>query len=266
MLQDIRYALRFWARRPWQTGFAIVALAIGIGANTGVFSVVNTLLLRSLPFRQPERLAVLHNFIPAHDSASQFHDWRQKSTYLSDAALYEEIDVNLGGTRLASRIHVAQTSWNFFSLLGTQPVLGRSFAPEDEVDAPGFGLPGRNATAIISYGLWQQLFAGDPKALGATIRIDGHPLTVIGVAPPRFDFPNRTALWKPAAFSAGNNGWSTVARLKPGISWAQARAAFAVEAKLLSPQKPGPDTLQPRMQSLRDALAGPATGPPAATA
>jgi predicted permease len=258
MFQDIRYALRLWARRPWQTGFAIVALAIGIGANTGVFSVVNALLLRSLPFRQPERLAVLHDFLPPHDSAMQFQNWRQKSTYLSDAALFEEIEVNLGGTRLASRIHAAQTSWDFFSLLGTQPVLGRSFAPEDEANAPGFGLPGRNATAIISYGLWQQLFSGDPSALGATVRIDGHPLTVIGVAPPGFDFPNKSALWKPAAFSAANNGWSTVVRLKPGFSWAQARAAFAVETKRLSPKQPSPDDPHASMVSLRDVLAGPA--------
>ncbi len=258
MFQDIRYALRLWARRPWQTGFAIVALAIGIGANTGVFSVVNALLLRSLPFRQTERLAVLHDFLPPHDSAMQFENWRQKSTYLSDAALFEEIEVNLGGTRLASRIHVAQTSWNFFSLLGTQPVLGRSFAPEDEADAPGFGLPGRNATAVISYGLWQQLFARSSSALGATVRIDGHPLTVIGVAPPGFDFPNKAALWKPAAFSAANNGWSTVVRLKPGISWAQTRAAFAVEAKRLSPKQPSPDNPHASMVSLRDVLAGPA--------
>ncbi len=256
MFQDLRYALRLWASRPWQTAFAIAALAIGIGANTGVFSIVNALLLRSLPFREPDRLALLHEFIPPHDTAKQFHEWSQQSTYLAGAALFEEFDVNLGGARVASRVHVAQTSWNFFSVLGTQPVLGRGFASEDDVDGTGWGLPGRNAVAVIGYGLWQQLFGADPKVAGATIRVDGNPLTVIGVAPPGFDFPGRAVLWKPAAFSPGNNGWGTVARLKRGVPWAQARAAFAIEAKRLSPKQEGPHDLHPSMTSLQDALAG----------
>jgi hypothetical protein len=141
MFQDVRYALRFWARRPWQTGFAITALAIGIGANTGVFSVVNALLLRSLPFREPDRLALVHDFIPPHDSAEQFHEWSQQSTYLSDAALSEEIDVNLGGTRVASRVHLAQTSWNFFSVLGTQPAWGRGLPQKMKQMQPALDCP-----------------------------------------------------------------------------------------------------------------------------
>jgi predicted permease len=256
MFQDVRYALKLWAVRPWQTGFAIAALAIGIGANTGVFSVVNALLLRSLPFREPDRLALAYEFIPPHDTAKQFHEWSQQSSYLADAALFEEFDVNLGGTRVANRIHVAQTSWNFFSVLGTQPVLGRAFASEDDVDATGWGLPGRNAVAVISYGLWQELFGADSRALGATIRVDGNPLTVIGVAPRGFDFPHRAVLWKPAAFSPGNNGWVMVARLRPGVPWSQGRAAFAVEAKRLFSRLKQPDNWHPRMTSLQDALAG----------
>ena len=101
MFQDLKYTLRLWSRSPWQAGFALAALAIGIGANTGLFSVVNALLLRSLPFQQPDRLALLHQFIPPHDSAQQFHDWRQQTAYLADAALFEENDVNLGGVRRA---------------------------------------------------------------------------------------------------------------------------------------------------------------------
>jgi predicted permease len=256
MIQDVRYALKLWALRPWQTAFAVATLAIGIGANTGVFSVVNALLLRSLPFREPDHLALIHEFIPPHDTAKQFHDWSRRSTYLADAALFEEFDANLGGTRLASRAHVAQTSWNFFSVLGTQPAIGRGFTSDDDVDATGWGLPGPNGEAVISYGLWQQLFGGDRRALGATIRIDGNPLTVIGVAPPSFDFPHNAVLWKPAAFSPGNNGWETVARLKPGVTWPQARAAFAVEANRLYLRTGGPDDLHPSMASLQDALAG----------
>jgi putative ABC transport system permease protein len=259
VVQDLKYTLRLWAGRPWHAAFAIAALAIGIGANTGVFSVVNALLLRSLPFHQPDRLALLQRFIPPHDSAKQFHHWRQQSAYLADAALFEENDVNLGGMRVGSRAHVAQTSGNFFSLLGTQPVLGTGFAPEDDGDGTGWGLAGRNAVAVIGYGLWQQFFGGDPRVLGATIRIDGNPLTVVGVAPPGFDYPGKAVLWKPAAFSPGNNGWATVARLKPGISWPQAHAAFAVEVERLSPKLGGIEnsSMRPDMTSLQDGLAGP---------
>jgi putative ABC transport system permease protein len=259
MFQDLKYTLRLWAGRPWHTGFAMAALAIGIGANAGVFSVVNALLLRSLPFHEPDRLAALHQFIPPHDSAKQFHDWRHQSAYLADAALFEENDVNLGGMRVGSRAHIAQTSGNFFTLLGTRPMLGTGFAPEDDADGTGWGLPGRNAAALIGYGLWQQLFAGNPKVLGATIRIDGKPLTVVGVAPPGFDYPGKAVLWKPAAFSPGNNGWGTIARLKPGITWPQARAALAVEVERESSKPGGIDysTLHPSMTSLQDGLAGP---------
>ncbi len=255
--QDARHALRLWARRPWHTGLAILALAIGIGANAGIFSVVNGLLLRSLPFRDPERLAVLDIWFTPHDSAQEFHAWRRESTYLADAALVEQYDVNLGGAGEWRRAHVAQASWNFFSTLGTQPVLGRAFAPGEDV-------PGRNSIAVIGYGLWQELFGGDQRALGATIRIDGKPLTVVGVAPPGFDFPGKGVLWKPATFTPGNNGWETIARLKPGITWAEARAAFAADAKRLAdrfwPERTAADMAKYpfRMIALQDELAGPA--------
>ncbi|PYT19583.1 MAG: hypothetical protein DMG57_44820 [Acidobacteria bacterium] len=258
--QDARHTLRLGARRPWHTGFAILALAIGIGANTGVFSVVNALLLRSLPFRDPERLAYLSSFFEPHDSAKQFQEWGNQSTYLGDAAVFEQFDANLGGAGEWRRAHVVQASSNFFSVLGTQPVLGRGFASGDDVDATGWGSTGRNAVAVISFGLWQELFAGDPKALGATIRIDGNPLTVIGVAPLGFDYPSKTVLWKPAAFSGGNNGWETIARLKPGITWKQARAAFAVEAEQLWPNRSPLQRIRfpSTIRELRDELAGPA--------
>jgi hypothetical protein len=160
--QDARHMLRLWARRPWHTGFAILALAIGIGANTGVFSVVNALLLRSLPFRDPARLAYLSSFFEPHDSAKQFQQWRSRSTYLGDAAIFEQIEANLGGAGEWRQAHVVQASSNFFSVLGTQPMLGCGFAAGDDVDATGWGSPGRNAIAVIGFGLWQELFAGGP--------------------------------------------------------------------------------------------------------
>ena len=234
LVEDLKYALRFWCRRPWQAAFVVSALAIGIGATTGVFCVVNSLVLRSLPFRDPDRLALLHDFIPPHNSAQQFHDWRQHSTYLMDAALFEENDANLRGNGVASRAHIVQSTWNFFSLLGVRPVLGRGLAPGDDVNGTGWGLPGPNSEAVIGYGVWQQFFGGKPNVLGSTIHLDGKPLTIVGVAPPGFDYPGQAVLWKPAALSPGNNGWGTVARLKPNISWRQAHAAFAIEVTHLS--------------------------------
>ncbi len=250
--KDARHTVRMWVRRPWHTGFVILALAIGIGANTGVFSVVNALLLRSLPFQNPGRLASLREswWLP-HGSAGEFHDWRQKSTYLADATLVEQKDVNLGGPRESLRAHASQASSNFFSLLGTQTVLGRGFAPGEDT-------PGRDRVAVIGYGLWQQLFGGDPRALGSTIRVDGTPLTVIGVAPPSFDYPASTVLWKPAVLSPGNNGWETIARLKPGITWPQAREAYTAEFARLAPSFNIEKMKHPpRMTGLQDDLAGP---------
>jgi putative ABC transport system permease protein len=253
LLQDARHTLRLWAKRPGQTGFAILALAVGIGANTGVFSVVNALLLRSLPFHDPSRLVSLGTFFPPHGSAKEFHDWRQQQgAYLADAALIEQFDVNLGAVQNPVRVHLSYTSWNFFAVLGAQPALGRWF--RDGEDAPG-----KNAVAVISYGLWQQLFAGDQRVLGSTIRVKGTPLTVVGVAPAGFNYPNDSDVWYAANYSPGNNGWQTIARLQPGITWSQARAAFAVEADRLWPQRDeiGNSEHYPRMASLQNELAGP---------
>jgi putative ABC transport system permease protein len=257
-IQDARHTIRLWGRRPLQTGFAILALAIGIGANTGVFSVVNALLLRSLPFRDPDRLAYLRNFFPPHDSAAQFHEWRSQNAYLDDPALFEGIEVNIGGTGHSRRARVVQVSSNFFALLGTQPILGRAFLAGDDTNGTGWGTPGRNAVAVIGYGLWQAIFGGDAKALGSTIRVDGVPLTVIGVAPSGFDYPEKAVLWKPAAFSPGNNGWEAIARLKSGLTWSQARAEFDAEAERLWPNRTATQRIDfPfQMTGLKDALAG----------
>jgi predicted permease len=252
--QDTKNALRLWANRPWHTAFAILALAIGIGANTGVFSVVNALLLRSLPFDDPSRLASIQTYLVPHDSAKQFQDWRQQSTYLVDAALVEQGDFNIGSEPDVVREHIAQTSWNFFRLLGAQPVLGRTFTRGEDTR-------GRNAVAVIGYGLWQQMFAGDQRVLGSTVRLLGRPLTIIGVAPAGFSYPGNTVLWKAADFGPGNNGWETVARLKPGVTWPAARTAFAAEVRRLAPDRVKSSSVpnnQPRLLSLQDELAGPA--------
>jgi putative ABC transport system permease protein len=248
--QDTRHTLRLWVKSPGNTAFAILALAIGIGANTGVFSVVDALVLRSLPFQDPSRLASLHTYLVPHDSAREFHDWLRQSAYLADAALFEQTNANLGNTANTVRTHVAQTSWNFFSILGAHPVIGRAFNGDEDT-------PGRNAVAVIGYGLWQQLFAGDTRVLGSRLRVNGMPLTVIGVMSPGFDYPNHTVLWKAGEFSPGNNRWETIARLKPGVTWPQARAAFAAEMDRSSPNRNMTRKYPPQMIPLQDQLTGP---------
>ncbi|HEU4837240.1 MAG TPA: ABC transporter permease, partial [Pyrinomonadaceae bacterium] len=254
VLQDGRYTFRLWARHPLPTVFMIAALAIGIGATTGGFSVVNTLLLSSLPFHDPERLASFrpNEFIPPHDNSKQFHDWREQSTYLANAALVDKSDVNIGMPHEAVRVHAANASWNLFTVLGTPAALGRTFLPgEDSLNS--------DQVVVISYGLWQHLFGGDPSAIGSSIRVNGKYVTIIGVTPPGFDYPRDTVLWLPAKFSEGNNGWTTLARLKPGVTWPQARAAFEADVNRFSPA-PGhldPSSPRPKIRSLREDLTGP---------
>ena len=254
VFQDGRYTFRLWARHPLHTVFMIAALAIGIGSTTGGFSVVNTLLLSSLPFQNPERLASFQpsEFIPPHDSAKQFHNWREQRTYLADAALVEESGVNIGVAHEAVHVHAARVSWNLFTVLGTPAVLGRTFLPGEDAQ-------NSDQVAVISYGLWQEVFGGDRGAVGSSIRVNGVQLTIIGVTPPDFDYPRDAVLWQPAKFSEGNNGWTTVARLKPGITWPQARAAFEADVNRLSstPGRLDPSSPRPQIRSLREALTGP---------
>ena len=249
--RDSQHALRLWAKRPWHIGFAVTALGVAIGANTGVFSVLNALLLRSLPFRDADRLAAINFFIPPHDSAAQFDFWRQHSDYLHDAALFEDGDLNIGDPQRMLRAHMAMTSWNFFSLLGSQPLIGRTFRPDD------------HQAAVISYGMWQDLYAGNAEVLGKTLHVYGlqpypdEPLTIIGVMPADFDYPANTLLWKTPEYTHGNNGWMTIGRLKPGITWAQARARFVTDVDRLEPHLGRrADLLRRMMTPLQDELAG----------
>ena len=253
--QDVRHAFRLWRRRPMHTAFAIAVLAVAIGANTGVFSVLNALLLRSLPLAEPERLVVFRNFAAP---LKEFHTWRRQSRYLADAAMYDSIDVNVDGVGQARRLRLTETSWNFFAVTGTPSSHGRVFAPDED-------RAGQNMVAVIGYGLWQHLFAGDPRAIGASVRINGAVLTIIGVAPAGFDYPNRTEIWTPTTFdwmAVPKTGTSlffmTIGRLKPDISWTAARQAFEMEANQAIPSsRTAPASSRPRLVSLRDDLSGP---------
>ena len=253
--QDSAHTVRLWRRNPWPTLFAVVVLAIAIGANTGVFSVLNALVLRSLPFREPERLAVLnHVAVPFND----FHTWRGRTPYLSDAATYDTIDVNLDGGHIAGRMRLTEASWSFFAVLGTEAVVGRTFAPGEDV-------AGANAVAVLGHAVWQQLFGANPRIVGSTIHVNGTALTVIGVAPPGFDYPQKTDLWSPTALDfrrIPKTGTAlffyTIGRLKPGWSWTQAnQAAQAEAARTAPPGKPIAEADRASVRPLQQELAGP---------
>jgi putative ABC transport system permease protein len=256
--QDLEHAFRVYRRRPAGSIMAVLALALAIGAGTGVFSVLNALLLRSLPFSHPRQLVELHNspFGPGSGRAA-FADWRGKNLYLQDAAAFSLDEANLMDGRAALRLKVAATSSNFFQLLGTTPVIGRAFSTgEDE--------PGRNRVAVISYGLWQQSFGGSFHAIGTVLHVDGAALTIIGVAPPRFDYPGQASVWTPTLFDfettpkRGALIFQTIGRLRPGISIDKAAAMFDTEVQH---KTPGLLTGEPRNRaqliSLQDQLSGP---------
>jgi len=257
MAQDARHTFRLWARRPAPIVLAIAALAIGIGANTGVFSILNALLVRSLPFREPDRLAELQGYFPVGlgGSSGALRNWSRQSRYLEDAAVFGSADVNLAGTRDSARIRLTETTANFFPLLGSQPILGRGFAPGEDVR-------GKSAVAVIGYGLWQQLFGGDPRALGSKILANGAPLTVVGVAPPAFDYPGRTGIWTPTVFDlqriplTGVFFIECIGRLQPGLGWRQARAAFEAEVARDSRKRSAPAN-PAALVPIEDQLAGP---------
>lgn len=258
--QDLRYASRVYRRRLVVTGLALTALALGVGATTGVFSVLNALLWRSLPFRDPERLVELQG--SGMRTRPGFYDWQSASAFLSAAAVYSSGDMNLDLGGESVRTKVAETSAGFFRALGVDPVVGRSFLAEED-------LQGHDSVAVIGYGLWQQLFAGDAAALGKTLILNGMSLTVVGVAPPSFDYPERTAAWVPTVFDfpkipkSGVVFWRTLGRLKSGLTLARAKSMYLASLPPESLPKPaakGPSGFSPIMPALiplRDQLAGP---------
>jgi putative ABC transport system permease protein len=257
MGQDLRYAARVYRRRFLVTTLALGALALAIGATTGVFSVVNALLIRSLPFRAPERLVqVLGAPVNPLGGRAGFLAWPASTAYFENVAGYFPTQMNLGIGNRSARVTVAEVSANFFQVLGSQPVFGRGFAPDEDIE-------GRDSVAVIAHAFWQQFFGEDPRALGATIYVNGTPLTVIGVAPPALDFPGKTAIWTPTLFDyqrlplQGVFYGQTIARLKKGATVGRASALY--EADVLRgekrPRLPGME--RPQLISLQDQLAGP---------
>jgi len=240
--QDLRYGLRMLAKRPGFTVVAVFTLALGIGANSAIFSVVNGVLLRPLPLEAPERLIKIWEMLPSGGqgtaSAPNLKDWREQNTVFNGIAAFQFSSFNLHGQESPERLSGAIVSPNFFDMVGVRPQLGRAFQTgEDEA--------GRNRVALLSHRLWQRAFGGDTGVVGKEIPLNGENYTVIGVMPPDFRFPSRqTELWVPLVIppdlvdSRDNHWMFTLARLKPDVGFEQAREQMVSIAKRLERQYP----------------------------
>src|SRR5262244_3865779 len=247
MLETLSHDLRFGARmlfkNPGFTLIAVVTLALGIGANTAIFSVVNAVLLRALPYPEPGRLVRFWESNPRRGwldfavSAPNFADWRKQQSVCEQLAAFEFNTLNFTGGGEPERVAALRVTANFFSVLGVVPARGRNFLPEEEQ-------PGRNHVAILSDGVWGRRFGADPNLIGREIQLSGESYTVVGVTPPGFQFTQGTELWAPLTLNLNSNGHnlSVIGRLKPGVSLAQAQAAMDTIARQLEQQYPESNT------------------------
>src|ERR1044072_5371185 len=248
LFKDIRYGLRSLLKHPGFTAIVVVTLAVGIGASSAIFSVVNTVLLRPLPYAQAERLVAIQeldkNGKRVQVTPANFLDWRAQSTVFEQLAAILTRPANLALADQAERIDLAMTSASFFSVFGTQPERGRFFIPPDEV-------AGHAPVVVISHGLWQRRFAGDAELVGKPITLDGNSYTVVGIAPAGFQYPDKTDVWIPPFRLApamnermdptqvrGFGMLAAVARLKPGVSVAQAASEMETITARLRQQYP----------------------------
>jgi putative ABC transport system permease protein len=238
LLQDIRYGLRMLLKHKGFTAVAVIALGLGIGANTAIFSLVNGVLLRPLPFPDAERIIYFEGKNPqagitdSNISFLDFTDWSQQTELFKSTAAYWTGNANLGADGAEpERVPRAGVTSGFFSVLGVQPVLGRTFVPDDDK-------PGTISVAIISHGLWKRRFGSDPAIVGKQVQISSRPITVIGVMPSGFEFPEQTQIWVTSAVKVAeeprdNRSWSAIARLNTGVDLKQAQTQVsAINAHL----------------------------------
>lgn len=243
--QDTCYGIRMLARNPGFTIMVVLVLSLGIGANTAVFSVVNSILLRPLPFQESERLVRLweHSVSRGWGGVSvcpaDFLDWRERNTVFEDMAAYNSTRYTLTGVGEPERIQGARVSQGLFSILRVQPLLGRRFMPEED-------RPGAPHVAILGHGFWQRRFGADPSILGEQISLDGQGYTVIGVLPSEFEYPllKGSELWTAFAFDEetrtkrGNYWLSVIARMKSGISLQESDVQMDAIAHQLAQEYP----------------------------
>ncbi len=244
--QDLRYGARTLLKKPGFTLIAVLTLALGIGANTAIFSVVHTVLLRPLPFPEPERLVVLATTgvgaaYRAGVAYPDYADWRTRAQSFEDTACFLNTGFNLTGVEPPVGVPGRRVNWNFFPMLGVKPQLGRLFAASDDQ-------AGATPTAIISHGLWREKFGSDAAVIGKTISLDGNQFEVIGVLPPGFELLRRDDIFVPLGlwFTPDHNILKrsnqfplyVLGRLKRGVTEEQARTELAAVAAQLAREYP----------------------------
>ena len=253
LLQDLRYGLRMLAKNPGFTAVAVLTLALGIGANTTIFSVMNATLLKPLSFPEPDRLMLIwetfgkgpenYNIV----SAPNFWDFQKQARSFEGMAIFDSAGrgYNLsssGAKQEPEQVSGLRVSAGFFSVLGVKPLLGRTFLPEEET-------LGKDQEVVLSYGLWRRRYAGDPQIVGRTIRIDGADFTVVGVMPREFQWQfwsGQRKLWEPVGYTKTDygrdeNSFICIARLKPGVGVAQAHAEMEAIGARIREQYPKED-------------------------
>lgn len=252
MWQDVKYGLRMLLRAPGFTAVAVLTLALGIGANTAIFSVVDAALLKPLHFGNPSSLVMIwtnefsNSTLRFSVSPPNFLDWEEQNRCFSGTAAFAEQPMNLTGAGRPEQVDVEQTSPNFFSVLAVTPMLGRGFSKTEDQ-------PGKSNVAVLSYRLWKSQFGGDPNMIGKTIQLNGQSTTVVGVTGPDFDFyisehspfGERPQLWSPLEIppewrqrSKVGNFLRVIARLNPGVSFSQAQAQMNIVAANLATRYP----------------------------
>ena len=240
LLQDVRYGLRILLKKPSFTAIAVLTLALGIGANTAIFSVVNGVLLRPLPLLEPDRLATFWLSAPekglteVNIPQGLFSYYRERSHAFESMAAYDTGSLSLTGAGEPERLSCANITFDYFSVLGREPQIGRAFLAQEDT-------PGNNNVVILSFELWQRRFGGDPEILGKSINLNNRPTVVVGVMPSGFDFPHpaersdfpHIELWVPLGLDPQNNSYwnySVTGRLTPGVTTADAQREIAALA------------------------------------
>jgi putative ABC transport system permease protein len=241
VLTDARYALRQMRQTPGFTLVAVLTLAFGIGATSAIFSVVHAVMLKPLPYADQDRLVMVYELTPNYGRFSvapaNFLDWRARNRAFERIAAFGTGFETLIGSEGPERLSRAIVSWDIFELLGVAPMLGRGFVAEEDA-------PAQNTVVVLSHGLWQRRFGGDPALIGRSLTLNGTPSIVIGVMPEDFYFPNRTTeFWRPLALPAtgaprGAHFLSTIARLKREVSLEQASAEMHTIAAQLAQEYP----------------------------
>jgi len=259
MLQDLKYAMRGLVKRPAFAALIIATLALGIGANTAMFSIVNSVLFRPLPYERPAELVYMYGAFKqgsqAMVSPPDYLDYRDRNSVFSSLAARTVFGTAvITGSTEPERVASSIASANFFSTLGIKPYRGRVFLPEEE--------QGDHAVAILSFGLWQRRYAGDVRIIGSTIPIDGRPHTVIGIMPPVLDRTMDVQIWRPIPFRTNEMSvrrfhfLRLVGRLKPGVTIAQAQRHMDGIARDLAAQYPENESWRLSLVPYRDVVIG----------